>query len=302
MSPIDIVIIYSYLLSYDALAFHAYLETVVQANTISATGASRVNQSPWLLTEAADTIFRVAKRRCFTITTLSTEKIIPVIDVDDEEEAWAALDELDTAHRTNKSKEKDIRPTWLPKSVQPTLEEQPKWDLLSDILLEIETETIRFQSNFKPGTIPGTDTVLIMTSSTKNCDLIQEFLDNMDTEAVSGRKGARMMQKRLRTYLFWRGKLEKDLSGDSSSSANASSTNMGGSGKGKERERDSGVNEALRKKDKERAEKSARRRRVRGGAPSGGSTRNAGDATNANGSQGNEIIDVDKVDDDIMTL
>ncbi|KAF5346072.1 hypothetical protein D9756_010830 [Leucocoprinus leucothites] len=55
----------SYLLSYDALSFPAYLGTIIKSNTLSASGAARVHQSPWLLTDAASMIFDTAQRRCF---------------------------------------------------------------------------------------------------------------------------------------------------------------------------------------------------------------------------------------------
>ncbi|KAF9441286.1 hypothetical protein P691DRAFT_684433 [Macrolepiota fuliginosa MF-IS2] len=292
-----------YLLSYDALSFHAYLETIIESNTTSSsTGGPKVHQSPWLLTDAANTIFEVAKRRCFIISKLPKEKV--VIDVD-EEDAWAVLDELDTVQKKKdkgkgKAKEKrggNDRPEWLPKSIQPILEEQPKWDLLSDILVEIESETLRFSSNNNNNKNPrlqGTDTVLIMTSSTRSCDLIQEFLDNMDPEAESGKKGVQMMRKRLRGYLGWRGRLG-GLGQDSTASASTSR-------KGKAREKEDYVSEALKKKDREKAEKAASRRRVRGGAPSGGGGRNAVSASTGVNADvaADEIIDVDKLD--IMSL
>ncbi|KXN82152.1 DNA repair protein rad16 [Leucoagaricus sp. SymC.cos] len=220
-----------YLLSYDSLSFHAYLETILESNTLSASGTVRVHQSPWLLTDAANMIFEVAKRRCFTLTALSKEKAII-----------------------------------LPPNIQPMLEEQPKWDLLSDILLEIESETIRFQSNLKPG---------------------------------RGRKGAKMMQRRLKGYLGWRGRLGNQSNRDNSSGVNR---NGGvGSGKGKERDtgRDDNVSDALKRKDREKAERSAGRRRVRGGAPANNGNRNGGDAGKS--ADGKEVIDVDKTDD-VMTL
>jgi DNA excision repair protein ERCC-4 len=57
-----------YLLTYDALAFHAYLETLIAANSVSVSGGPKVNHSPWMLTDAANIIFKEAKRRCYTLS------------------------------------------------------------------------------------------------------------------------------------------------------------------------------------------------------------------------------------------
>ncbi|KAG6843314.1 hypothetical protein H0H93_001445, partial [Arthromyces matolae] len=80
-----------YLLTYDPLHFHAYLETLIAANTVNPAGNAKQHQSPWLLTDAAHIIFQVAKRRCYT---MSKVQLPEVVDVDDED-AWAALDEME---------------------------------------------------------------------------------------------------------------------------------------------------------------------------------------------------------------
>ncbi|EKM77091.1 hypothetical protein AGABI1DRAFT_122321 [Agaricus bisporus var. burnettii JB137-S8] len=283
-----------YLLSYDALSFHAYLETIIESNTISTrTGGPKVHQSPWLLTDAANIIFEVAKRRCFIISSIPKETAVThqPMEVDDQD-AWDLLDELEQPGTNNQGKRKlHERPAWLPKNIQPVLEEQPKWDLLSEILLEIESEIIHLSSN-KNTSQRGTDTVLIMTSSTRSCDLIQDFLDTMDPDAESGWKGRVMMRRRLKGYLGWRGRLNPNDNNNFAPTNQAGSAGMT-SRKGKERE--DNLSEALKKKDREKMEKSASRRRTRGGAPSTGGGRSA---TSDKASP--EVIDVDKPDD--MTL
>ena len=144
----------SYLLSYDALAFHAYLETIIAANSVNAvTGAPRQHQSPWLFMDAANTIFQNAKRRCYLSTSTNDRRqavgtSAEIIDLVDEED-WAALDDLE-GHKTTES---SVNPrkgnaNWIPKGMEPVLEELPKWSLLSDVLLEVEEEMIRLQSKF----------------------------------------------------------------------------------------------------------------------------------------------------------
>src|SRR5882672_293941 len=54
---------------------------------------------------------------------------------------------------------------------------------------------------------PGSNTVLIMTSSTSTSTLILEFLSTMDADAERGTQGRTMMETKLRLYLEWKGKL-----------------------------------------------------------------------------------------------
>ena len=146
------------MLNYDPLAFHAYLETIIASNTISTAGNTRQNQSPWLLSDASHIIFETAKRRCYVLreapevpTRVSTD----VIDISDDEEAWEALDEAEGRIRgaptTTGRQDQDLikscpRPTWLPRSIEPVLEELPKWHLLAETLKEVEEEIMRQES------------------------------------------------------------------------------------------------------------------------------------------------------------
>ena len=145
------------MLNYDPLAFHTYLETIIASNTLSVAGNQRQNQSPWLLSDAAHIIFETAKRRCYVLreapekpTQVSTD----VIEISDDEDAWEALDEAEGrirgAPRTTTDRKDHIkprpRPTWLPKGIEPILEELPKWHLLAETLKEIEEEIMRQES------------------------------------------------------------------------------------------------------------------------------------------------------------
>jgi DNA excision repair protein ERCC-4 len=271
---------HSYLLSYDALAFHAYLETIVASNTTSPSGEARQHQSPWLLTDAANAIFQAAKRRCYTT------RVVPRLrtsarDLADDEEGWEALDEIQGTRGQPIPRKK--RKPWLPEDMEPVLEELPKWSLLADVLKEIEEEMIRqeglgnastcfsfylrvFYSVFRTDS-RGSNTVLIMTSSTRNSTLVNEFLSGMDTDAEKGSQGRKMMEHRLRMYLWWKGQTaeRKQESRDKSRDY-------------PHQKDDNNVSEALRKKDKERQERTANRRRVRGGAPGAASTSSRGSA------------------------
>jgi hypothetical protein len=153
----------SYLLTYDAFQFHAYLETLVSSNTITPTGATKQHQSPWMLTDAANIIFQSARHRCYTMSSIPNKKV--VIDLADDEDAWDALDELEgitsSVANNGKGKETDSRPKWLPDGLDPVLEELPKWHLLSEILLEAEGEIIR-QENLKKPALPGMFTTRLL--------------------------------------------------------------------------------------------------------------------------------------------
>lgn len=107
-----------------------------------------------MLTDAANIIFQSAKRRCYTISSAS-RKIPPrVLDLTEDDDAWAALDEAEG--RFDSAEQKDdsnARPKWLPEGLEPVLEELPKWNLLLQILLEVEGEIIRQENMKRPGKV-----------------------------------------------------------------------------------------------------------------------------------------------------
>lgn len=89
--------------------------------------------------------------------------------------------------------------------------------------------------------------------------MVNEFLATMDYDAPRGSQGRRMMERKLRTYLWWKGELNKRRQ-PQRKAPQAQSARADGA--------DPGISEALRKKDREFRERQANRRRVRGGAPS----------------------------------
>ena len=118
------------------------LETIIESNQTTSSGGKKEHHSPWLLTDAANVIITVAKRRCYIMTSTRKE---PVLD-DMDEEGWAALDEVNgTVGQSQEAGNR--RPRWLPSGVEPVLEELPKWNLLADVIQEIEEELIRMETN-----------------------------------------------------------------------------------------------------------------------------------------------------------
>lgn len=90
------------------------------------------------------------------MTSVSKKVISPVVDLTEDDDAWAAMDEVldppvekDGEGDGNKA---EVRPKWMPEGLDPVLEELPKWNLLSEILLEVEGEIIRQENQKKSGT------------------------------------------------------------------------------------------------------------------------------------------------------
>lgn len=259
-----------YLLTYDSLQFHAYLETLIASNTTTPTGGTKQHQSPWMLTDAANIIFGVAERRCYTISSTSKRVVPRVIDLVDDEDAWDALDEAE-GRVGGKSKEKEHKPTWVPDGMDPVLEELPKWNLLSDVILEVEEEIIRQQTiTRKPPTL-GSNTILIMASSTKTCSLLTEFLSTMNHDAPSGTKGRKMMMQKLRVYLWWKSQLLARKQEGKTHFAMPDTSRRAGDGLDGLYGQNDDISEGLKKKDKEKAERNQSRRRIRGGGPTSSS-------------------------------
>lgn len=244
-----------------------------------------------MLTDAANIIFTFAKRRCYTMGAPTT-KITP--EEDPEQADWDALDEIEGRVKIPKPNNDKARkrPRWLPDGMDPVLEELPKWSLVGEALHEIEGEIIRRSSQltFRKFGItksisaingssgdPGTDTVLIMTSSVRTSQVLTEFLSTMNSDAPLGSQGRKMMEDKLRLYLWWKGKLAERKQDGRTPFAMPSGQKERGAGANE-------ISEALRRKDKERQARAANRRRVRGGGPSASSSsRDAGVSANSNG-------------------
>ncbi|KZV76813.1 hypothetical protein PENSPDRAFT_645911 [Peniophora sp. CONT] len=276
-----------YLLSYDALSFHEYLETIVLSNTVNEAGRARQHQSPWLLTDASHIIFTTAKQRCYEMMAKPVQP--EVINLADDEDAWDALDDASgSTQRTTKPTQKAgrSRPKWMPDNIQPVLEELPKWNLLAETLKEIEDEIMREESMSR--SVKGNNVVLIMTSSLRTATLLNEFLSKMDPEAPPGQQGRKMMEDKLGLYLWWKTRLSK---GSQTGKTSVTIPDALRNAKAPVQDEGDGLSEALRKKDRDRRDKAASRRRVRGGGPSQAeSSRVKGKAVDGGMSLGEEAM------------
>ncbi|CAE6454133.1 hypothetical protein ACGC1H_006085 [Rhizoctonia solani] len=244
------------LLSYDCVALHAYLETIVASNSEANSGGKgqkRANQSPWLYTDAANVLLTSARRRCYINVAPEHRRRHQESAAMDEE--FALLDEIEGREFGARELNRDQRPAWLPHSMEPVLEELPKWKVLADVLKEIDESIIANSMKHSP----GTNTTLVMVSDNRSATLIREYLSTMDKSSES--PGRPMLMNRLKRYVYWKRELSdnkptKPLPGSSTST----STNTGESNP---------MTEAMRKKDAARAELASRRRRVRGGGTTG---------------------------------
>lgn len=218
------------LLTYDAVDFNKYLDTVLAASQ-PPPGSTKQNQSPWLFLDAADTIFTTAKRRVYT----------------------GKVSNADLANNPNS----------VPDSLEPVLEELPKWNQLAEILQEIE------QDAYLNPTPQDTSTgaILIMCGDQGTCRQLREYLQIMyvkpegenDEDGAESEPSAQvMMRRKLRNYLSWKGdftKVSSALFSENQKAINSSTENRVQSGK---------ANKPPPNK----------RRRVRGGGAAGsGSTR-----------------------------
>jgi DNA excision repair protein ERCC-4 len=164
------------LLTYDAISFNKYLDTVLAASQ-PPPGSTKQNQSPWLFLDAADTIFTTAKRRVYT-GKVSNADIVNSVNL-------------------------------VPDSLEPVLEEFPKWAQLAEILQEIEQDAY-----FNPTPQDTSNgSILIMCGDQGTCSQLREYLQTMyvipeagaeDDEGENEPSARFMMRRKLRSYLTWK--------------------------------------------------------------------------------------------------
>ncbi|OAK98359.1 DNA repair protein [Phaeosphaeriaceae sp. SRC1lsM3a] len=164
------------LLTYDAVNFNKYLDTVLAASQ-PPPGSTKQNQSPWLFLDAADTIFTTAKRRVYA----------------------GKVSNADLANSAN----------LVPDGLEPVLEEFPKWTQLAEILQEIEQDAY-----FNPTPQDSSNgSILVMCGDQGTCSQLREYLQTMyvvpeagieDDEGTDEPSARFMMRRKLRNYLTWK--------------------------------------------------------------------------------------------------
>lgn len=250
----------TYLLAFDPFTFHSYLETIVSSNSGSGSHPlAKAEKSDWLFTEAAHIMITSAKARCYTM-----DRRPPDAQADEDDEQWGILDEIEAQAPLKPAIAKeDLWKPWMPKQMNPILEEPGKWRALADVLLEIEQEIAsrplrlcgcpaRLSQIFTEALAvePGTNIVLVMVSDSRTALLLQDFLSSM--RANSDAPGRPMMLRKLHGYLYWKSLLVRSHKQDADRNASGSGSNEG-------------LSEAMKRKDQQRATAKQARRRVRGG-------------------------------------
>lgn len=171
-----------------------YLDTVVSANT-PPPGSNRHNYSPWLFLDAAHVLFQTAKSRVYE-------------------------------GKLNNELSRISSSTTFSAELKPCLEELPKWNVLSDVLAEIENDAYLHPANVDQ----SNSTILIMCNDQRICRQLREYIgtmhakvaqgsDSKDDEQPDEQKSSAelMLRRRLRDYLNWKRSLSnvnKNLSGE----------------------------------------------------------------------------------------
>lgn len=169
------------LLTYDSVSFVKYLDTIVTANS-PAPGSNRHNDSPWLFLDAAHVLFQTAKARAYE-------------------------------GKISKDLHRPYGSTGFSSELQPVLEPLPKWDVLTDVLGEIEHDAY-----LHPSSHDGSNsTILIMCSDRRICRQLREYINTMHTKvgnakaapdedesAEDNSSASIMMRRYLRDYLNWK--------------------------------------------------------------------------------------------------
>jgi DNA excision repair protein ERCC-4 len=193
------------LLTFDAVSFNKYLDTVLAASS-PPPGSTRQSQSPWLFLDAAHTLFDTAKRRVYT------GKI--------------------TEGKTDAD------------GLNPVLEELPKWGLLAEILEEIESDMYLNPRtpDDSSGSIlimcgdQGTCRQLREYLQTMHVDGAEDpngANEDGDEYSDDERKPSAkfMMRRKLRNYLQWKGdfaRVSSNLFAENQKAINGTSSHSGG--------------------------------------------------------------------------
>jgi len=170
----------TYLVSYDCVTYNRYLETL------------RTHEfgqySIWLFLPAANRIFSLAKSRVYVSKKITRKRKAQKPLVDTSKEDVIIIEDQET-HSEEGS------PTGAEETVQvPILEENPKWQLLSNVLKEIEST--RDSPEFG-----GSGQTLVMVRDERTCMQLQEYL------AVGGKPMLeRLFEADSAAKAFYRGK------------------------------------------------------------------------------------------------
>ncbi|KAF7954659.1 hypothetical protein EAE96_005778 [Botrytis aclada] len=189
----------------------------------------------------------------------------PVGSTRQSQSPWLFLDAAHTVFDTAKRRVYTGKATRMDDvdSLKPVLEEQPKWSVLAEVLDEIDRDLY-----FNPVPLDDSNgTILIMCTDSAQCWQLREYLQSMHAHAETTENDEDeeqepsaeiMMRRKLRSYLEWKKKFAKISAALFNENQNALN----------------GISNADSATTSSRGKAPAnKRRRVRGGASSSGSTR-----------------------------
>ncbi|KAJ2401040.1 DNA repair protein RAD16 [Coemansia sp. RSA 2559] len=239
-----------FITAYDCVSLLKYLDTLLISNRpaagIGGGGASSGVAAEWLASDSANILYSVARSRVFRTSGGANERL-----------------------RISDEFKKGLRTAGLPETILPVLEVPPKLELLATVLEEVGVAN-RMAEPHNPG--EGGGPVLIMAASAKECRMIRTYLGlsgsavSFDSEKAAGgeisNKHPRMMVDLLRGFFRWKASMVSQRSGPSSKpgSKTAATTITAGAQQG------AGSNSQVRRPP------AAKRRRVRGGSATAGSS------------------------------
>jgi len=158
-------------------------------------GSNKYNYSPWLFLDAAHVLFQTAKSRVYE-------------------------------GKLNNELSRFSSSTTFSAELKPSLEELPKWNVLSEVLAEIEHDAYLHPKNVDQ----SNSTILIMCNDQRICRQLREYIGTMhakiaqesdpneDDDPDDDKPSAELMlRRRLRDYLNWKRSLSnvnKNLSGE----------------------------------------------------------------------------------------
>ncbi|POV99012.1 hypothetical protein PSHT_13729 [Puccinia striiformis] len=198
----------SYLLAFDCIMFYRFLETILVANSPKKPRRVHDRTKVHGFSQAQQILyFRV-----------------------EEEEAMREIEELTlnaaerAGHNVSGFTISSDTWGWLPKGIQPVLENQPKWHLLEEVLKEIE---VNLYQAAESETVDSheSNAILVMCSSASTCSVLKEYLATQHSPSDPQYGTRPMMKRRLRDYFFWKrtiGKMSRNLQQQPSGSGSKS--------------------------------------------------------------------------------
>ncbi|KAI8990055.1 hypothetical protein BDB01DRAFT_756085 [Pilobolus umbonatus] len=155
----------SCLTTYDCVSFYSFVETIIAANSPS--GGKQTKQSQWLFLEAGNRAIVESRKRVYLKPS------------DKEYESFES-------HLSINSHP--------PSKIKLVLEEQPKWDLLNQILKEIDHDCVKMNDG------EGAP-VLIMVSDKRTCAQVKEYISYY---AGNNRQSEPFLNKLVQNFFRWR--------------------------------------------------------------------------------------------------